>query len=302
MSVFFELRMTFHRLLSAGLFALTLGAVGCAVLPNAGDDTCAALGTDDGGCGLTPFGDAGGDSPTVAWDGGADGGVAAPLARLSLCSGDCKPDNAQACVAAPDAGDAGDDAGDQSCRVVLGAGQQTSAACASSGQGLDGASCTSGADCAAGYECVGTGTCRHYCCEDTACTSLTNNSYDTYFCDVATEHAASGAIVPVCQIVKECQLFGADQCNAGEACTIVEIDSGKGLVASCAATGDAKLGESCETAHCAAGYACIGAIGLRKCEQLCDDQNPCPSNSLTPNCNTKSQALLQFNGVGVCGG
>ena len=218
---------------------------------------------------------------------------------LALCGGKCSPDNALSC-----AGDAGDASG-ESCRIVLGAGQQTEATCSKAGAGGDGASCTSGADCAAGYECVGTGTCRHYCCDDIECSKLTqaNQNYETYFCDVESEHASSGAVVPVCNVVQHCALFG-DQCNAGEACTIVEISSNLagdgglnvGLVATCDATGDAKLNDSCETAHCASGLACLGPVGQRTCQQLCDTQHPCPTNT---SCNTKSQALMQYK-VGIC--
>lgn len=266
------------------------------------NDDCAgrANGGAEGGCGLISGTDGGGaDGYAVPWgDASLDAGAPAVLARDSLCAGDCSPDDPLAC-----AGDAGADADvpvTESCRVLLGVNQSRSAACATAGQGLDGASCTSGADCAPGFECVGNGTCRHYCCDDSACTTLSSTTYDTYFCDVASEHASSGAIVPVCQVVKQCQLFGAEQCNAGQACTIVEIDNGNDIAVTCADVGGATLGQSCETTHCAAGYTCWGAIGERTCEKLCDDQNPCPTNSTTPNCNNKTPKLAQM-GVGVCG-
>ena len=291
--------MTSRRLASAGLFALTLGAVGCAVLPDSLGNTCgikaSTTGDDDAGCGFVPTGDAASDGGAVAWDGGGDQVGSAPLARKSLCGDGCNPDNALACVAD------GGDAATESCRVVLGAGQQTSSECVKSGQGLDGASCTSGADCAPGFECVGTGQCRHYCCDDTACSALTNTTYNTYYCDLASEHASPGAVVPACEVVKDCQLFGMDQCGAGQACTIVEIEGGKSFVATCADVGEGALGDSCETQHCGSGLACIGAIGQRTCQQLCNGQHPCPANSSEPYCNTKSPALAQFDGVGVCG-
>jgi len=285
--------MILPRWLSAGLF---LAVAGCAALP-AGSSLCANE-NGNGDCGMipTPDGGAGGDGYAVAWDGGIDAATPNATPRGNLCGSTCSPDDARAC-----ASDAGlDDAGELSCRVVLGAGQQTSSTCAKAGDGEDGASCTSGADCAPGFECVGTGTCRHYCCHDDACTALTNASqdYSTYFCDVESEHASSGAEVPVCAIVQSCLPLKGQQCGTDQTCTIVEIDNGKNFVATCDAVGDAKLGESCEVAHCAAGFACIGSIGSRKCQQLCDDGHPC-SGSAT--CNVQSPDLAQFNGtLGIC--
>ncbi len=283
--------------LRKALMLVVAGVVGCAALPNAGDDLCAnkTLATADGGCGFIQ-GDAGTIDGFSTPDGGS-GDAANPtlLARSSLCGASpvCTPDDPQTCE-----GDAGD-ASTESCRMVLGTNQTTEATCVAAGQGDDGASCTSGADCAPGYECVGTGTCRHYCCADESCTTLTQNSstYDTYFCDIAQEHASSGAKVPVCMVVQHCSPLNPNQCGSGSTCTIVEINSGTNFVATCDTLGTAKLGESCETTHCAEGFACIGAIGQRSCQQLCNSTHPCGSNST---CNMKSQALMQYN-VGICG-
>jgi hypothetical protein len=294
-SVLIGLRMNFRRTFLA---AIALGTVGCAALPSNSFGGCLDKTADGTDCGIIQ-GDAGADAMPLPWDAAVPDAVGAGLvARSHLCGPECSPDDPLACV-----GDAGGDAASDACRVVLGAGQQTSTTCASAGDGTDGASCTSGADCAPGFECVGTGTCRHYCCDDSQCTTMTvnNGGYNTYFCDVANERAASGAVVPVCLVVQSCYPLKAEQCSAGQACTIVEIDDGKSLVATCDDVGDAKLGDSCETTHCAAGFACIGNIGERTCQQLCDSQNPCPANSATPNCNTKSPALAPFNGVGICG-
>jgi len=277
---------------------LTGFVVGCAALPAADDLGCLnkAETTADGGCGVITS-DAAGATPEAGLDANSsDGALLAPETRQSLCGTACLPDEANACV--EDAGSNTDDAGLESCRVVLGANQTTSSMCVSAGQGGDGASCQSGADCSPGYECVGTGTCRHYCCHDDSCTTMTADSttYDTYFCDVASEHASSGAKVPVCQVVVKCSPLTNDTCGPDQACTVVEINGGNDFVATCDAIGTAKLGDSCETTHCAAGLACFGTIGQRTCQQLCDDQNPCPSNAT---CNMKSQALMSF-GVGVC--
>lgn len=297
--------MTFRRLVSIALLVGGTGGAGCAALPDSASGPCLNS-TRNGECGQLIQSDAGSDGAALDWDasGSADAGVATPLTRSALCGGACEPDEPLACVddAGVDAG-ADDDAGDmglESCRVVLGANQQTSTACGNAGQNTDGQSCNSGADCAPGFECVGTGTCRHYCCHDDACTTLTKDSggYSTYFCDLATEHAASGAVVPVCSQVYKCTPF-VTQCPTDQTCTIVEIDGGSDYVATCDASGEGQAGDQCETQHCAANYACIGNIGSRTCQQLCDSVHKCSGTAAT--CNMQSPALAQFNGtVGVC--
>ncbi len=283
--------MTFRRTLLALLF----GSAGCAALPSAADDiTCPA----DASCTIIQP-DASADGSVYDVGFGSEAGTPPTLSRASLCSGNCSPDDVKACLVV----DGGvSDAGTLACRVGLGVNQKTETDCSKSGQGDEGASCTSGADCQPGYECVGTGTCRRYCCDESTCGALSNN-YDTYFCDIASEHASTGAIVPVCNAVTKCSLF-TDSCGMGQACTIVEIDNTTAdagpttnYVATCAALGDAKIDDSCETQHCGLGLACIGPIGQRTCQELCDSQHPCPQ-SLT--CKTNSQALAQFK-VGVCG-
>jgi hypothetical protein len=289
-SVFLDAQMTYRRTLLALLF----GLVGCAALPNAADDlACPA----DSSCTIIQP-DASADGASYDAGFGLDAGEPAPLSRASLCSGSCSPDDVKACLV-----DGGvSDAGALACRIGLGVNQKTETDCSKSGQGDEGASCTSGADCQPGYECVGTGTCRRYCCDESTCAAL-STTYDTYFCDIASEHASTGATVPVCNAVTKCSLF-TDSCAMGQACTIVEIDNTTAdagpttnYVATCAALGDAKIDDSCETEHCGLGLACIGPIGQRTCQELCDSQHPCPQ-SLT--CKTNSQALAQFK-VGVCG-
>jgi hypothetical protein len=279
--------MTFRR---PSLVAVALFAVGCAALPNAGDDILCQSAPD--ACKIITS-DGSADASFVDGQFAIDAGAPTAMPRTALCSGSCDPDSVTACA------DAGADSGAEACRVVLGAGQQTEATCSKSGVGTDGASCTSGADCAPGFECTGTGTCRAYCCSSEVCDKMTKdtNGYETYFCDVATEHASSGAIVPVCNLAVHCAPF-SDTCNAGEACTIVEVNNGNGLVATCDAVGTQLVGDSCEQAHCAAGLACLGTLGMRTCEQLCDPQHPCPANSGT-SCVTGVQALMNYK-VGVC--
>jgi hypothetical protein len=178
-------------------------------------------------------------------------------------------------------------------------GPQTAPVCLSAGPGGDGALCSVASDCAAGFECVGNGTCRHYCCDDGPCTTMTNASTNgtTYFCDVATENGAPTAKVPACLVVVPCMPLMSNTCYSTETCTIVEIDSSASLVATCDTAGTGVLGDSCETEQCAAGFACIGATGQRTCQQLCNAQHPC-SGSM--NCNMQSEALASFK-VGVCG-
>jgi hypothetical protein len=298
-SVFSGTGMTFRRLL---LVACLSAGVGCAALPSGDSTPCLNASSNGGDCGFwLPDGST--DAIAVPWEGGATDAGAGSLARSALCGGDCNPEDALACVGdgGLDAATVPDDAGAQSCRVVLGAGQQTSSACGKAGLGADGASCTSGSDCAPGFECVGTGTCRHYCCHDDECATLTtqSNGSSTYFCDIATEHAASGAIVPVCDVVQTCMPFSA-QCGTEQACTIVELDP-KNFVTTCDAVGPGKLGDSCETQRCAIGYACIGTTGARTCQQLCDNAHLCSGYAAT--CNTQSPALpkqLAGTSVGIC--
>jgi hypothetical protein len=292
-SVFFGLKqMTFRRTLLALAFASSFLVAGCAALPSLSDDiACPA----DSSCTVIQP-DASADASFYDVGPGNEAGGPPTLARASLCEGSCAPDDVKACLLDGGFGDAGY----QSCHVVLGVNQKTDTACGKSGQGGEGASCTSGGDCAPSYECVGTGTCRHYCCDESACGALGNYN-NKYFCDIATEHAASGAVVPVCNAVAPCQLF-SDTCGTGQTCTIVEIDTTTdagpttNYVATCDALGEAKTDDSCETQHCGPGLACIGPIGQRTCQELCDSQHPCPS-SLT--CKMSSQALAQYK-VGVC--
>jgi hypothetical protein len=290
-SVFFH--MTFRRIALVAL-ALALGTAGCAALPSVSDDI---LCSPDANCAIIQP-DASADATFYDVGVGTEGGTP-QQARASLCSGACSPDDAKSCLVDGGVGDAGYEA----CHVVLGVNQQTATACGKSGTGTEGASCTAGSDCAPGYECVGTGTCRRYCCDDNTCADLTaSNQYDTFFCDVANEHASTGAVVPVCNAVVPCALF-TDACPSNQACTIVEIDSTTqdagattSYIATCAGLGEAKIGASCETTHCGAGLACIGAVGSRTCQELCDSQHPCPTNL---SCKMNSQALQKYK-VGVC--
>ena len=267
--------------------ALLAGITGCAIIPLGADDIAIC---PDGGCPtFTP--DGGGFTDAVpGFDGYPEADV--PASRTTLCNtSDCNPDMASDCNVVTDSGAPATDASLRACRMV----QPAYASCVAAGAGADQASCTSSADCAPGYECVGDGICRHYCCNDDVCTGLGNSSNnETYFCDVAHEKAAPTVTVPVCFLVQPCKPLQTGVCGPNETCTIVETNNSMQLVATCDAIGKGVLGDSCETAQCAAGFACIGPIGGRTCQQLCNTSNPC-SGSLT--CNMKSQTF----GVGICG-
>lgn len=285
--------MTSHRILFwlVPASVAALGVAGCAAVPIFNGDLCS-----DAGCNL-PQADGGlADGFIAMSDAGPSPDAALEVpARASLCSSTntCKqPDDPTNCTNTTDGGaPMSDDASVEACRV----GSDDKLACTIAGTGENGASCTSASDCAPGYECVGAGTCRHYCCDDMACAVLGQQSSQSFFCDVDVEKAAPTVSVPVCFEVQKCQPLGMNSCGMGQACTLVEINNGLELVATCDLAGNGVAGDSCETAHCADGYACIGSIGTRTCQQLCDYTHPC-SGSLT--CDMKSSG--SFN-VGICG-
>ena len=282
--------MTSHRLLAV-LALLAFGA-GCAAVPSAlYDDTYC----QDGGCQNTPpDGGAMTDALLGAYDATGDAPTLTP-ARASLCSmTPCYPDETLSCVVAADSGVTADDAGLESCHVAAGG----TSVCSSTGTRRESESCNTSADCAPGYECTSDGTCHHYCCNDTACADLTQNSTTgmQYFCDVDHEKTNVSITVPVCFAVQHCQPLNGATCGTGHSCTLVEVNNGMQLqlVATCDITGSGTLGQSCETEQCADGFACIGSIGSRTCQQLCNSYNPCPG-MLT--CNMKSSG--SYN-VGIC--
>ncbi len=266
-------------------------AAGCATLPFASDDIAQCK--DSNNC--TASQDGGADA-SFGFDGGPTGEAGAvPLSRSTLCAGtECKPDEATSCKldgGTPDA------ATTLACHMSIVSGSQTEASCQAAGTGNDGAECTTSDDCAPAFECVGTGTCRHYCCDDGKCTEMSNSSnYNKYFCDVASEKVGI-AKVPVCEVIQPCEPLAPNACGPSKACTLVEIDNATKVVATCDETGPGVLNDSCEIDHCAAGFACIGTIGERTCQELCDTTHPCPQYL---SCNMKSQALSTFN-VGLCG-
>jgi hypothetical protein len=188
-------------------------------------------------CGLVPDG---GASDGGASDGASDGGDGDHASEAV-------PSSVLACHVAPtgDAGDAG-----------------VSPVCTSAGLGSEGSPCTHGTDCAAGYECV-ENACRHYCCAGASACSAAD------FCDVQPS-SDTGTLVPVCMPVVPCTLLlggAAGNCAAAnETCSVVRDDGTTG----CETIGAAQAGDSCDTAHCAAGLVCLGAVGARQCYTLCN--------------------------------
>jgi hypothetical protein len=241
-----------------------------------------------------------------------DAGVASVTTGNPLCfysyaadSGahNCQPDTSSQCgddagayhPPSDDAGDGGEPA--SACHVWADPEGQK---CLAAGPGLDGAQCQSGTDCAAGFECVGSpGQCRHYCCGGNA----SCDSASATFCDVqsmasgTSSGTKSSLNVPVCEPVRPCTLLvgaGAGSCPSGETCAVVKDDG----TTSCVAIGNVGIGGDCGVYHCAAQLTCLGAIGSRKCFQLCEVDSPtvCPTGTT---CTSSAQLFANAN-VGIC--
>jgi len=181
------------------------------------------------------------------------------------------------------------------CRVrKRGDGYVASCEDETNGLGTDGATCTEGADCAPGFDCIAGdkgGTCRRYCCSGSCAAQTAHNGGPT-FCDIRklvdfTEH-----LVPVCLPLKTCKLLQAGQCGDTETCAVVTEKGDTG----CVEIGNANVGDSCESQHCAAGLTCFGSPGDRRCYKLCKvDGADCGP---TQKCTTG--AVFQDTTFGVC--
>jgi hypothetical protein len=239
---------------------------------------------------LNPYGDPRGDSGNsraedVSVDATALPYEGSPLCNASRSRGACYPDDAP--ESASCSGDAGD-AASYACRVRVESGS-AQPACALSGQGKDGDPCQKGSDCGAGLECVGTGQCRRYCCDNDCGTSSTRPQ----FCDIQPLAESSSTKVPVCIGVKNCELLVDGHCAMNETCAVVKGDG----TTSCVAVGAAKVNESCDREHCAAGLVCLGPLGKRSCYQLCHtDKSACPTGL---KCRAK-EPLFPDPAVGIC--
>lgn len=285
------------RLLSAVMFgSVALLAGACSMNAALFDVPAATITPDDAG---SPS-----DASPINYDSRSDAAGVVSLCNVdtSDASITCNPDLSQQtklapmCGAAPaDGGKGGYDSGppapELACRVAKGA--TDAPVCSVAGSGGDGAACTTGEDCAAGFECVSSpGRCRHYCCDPTTCKS-TGTSNGPFFCDVQTQ-AAADVPVPVCEPVQPCKLLG-DTCGPDATCSIVDPSAG---VTSCVAIGPQRVGDSCESAHCGALLACLGAPGKRTCEQLCDasKSDSCPTGQ---SCK-QPWAVLKTSSAGLC--
>jgi hypothetical protein len=261
--------------------------------------------------------DAGDAAPTGSApddDGGADADLAPIVQSSELCVGTmCDPDQsstASSCDRAPDGGtyDPSANYGNAvlACRVQPSAAGTsndlgTEAACSVAGAGMEGASCDAATDCAAELDCVGMGTCRHYCCAgNSQCTAQE-------FCDIQPLATANTTRVPVCMPVVPCSLASAlsgataggagvgcpDSNGVAETCGIVREDGTTG----CVEVGDRTAGESCDTGHCLAGLVCLGALNARLCYALC---NTTQSQCAAPMTCQGGLPLFQDPTIGVC--
>ena len=254
-----------------------------------------------------------GASPEDDGGGGGDGGVAPLQQNNVLCAvtTTCDPDTAEmasSCHLAPDGGtydpSADYDADTLACRVqpamsVASDGVGLPTACSVAGSGAAGAMCTQPTDCAATLDCVGTGTCRQYCCAGNGQCGPQD------FCDIQPLAAATTTKVPVCMpiVTPGCSLQSAlpnpaasatPSCPKGQTCAIVREDGTTG----CVEAGDKTAGEPCNTDHCAEGLVCLGALNARLCYALCitTESGECPS----PMTCQGGLPLFQDPTVGVC--
>ncbi|HEY5242868.1 MAG TPA: hypothetical protein VIJ22_15420 [Polyangiaceae bacterium] len=262
-----------------------------------------------------PVGVDGGDAGASSSDAGGELQNAAPtlegspLCNTPLTGGSCYPDDpttAKACGVAPDGGtysaSGGYDNAALSCRVVAttpdATGTAQAPACAPAGNAGEGSWCKSSNECQAGFDCVGSGTCQHYCCSGNAeCGPELPVAVADEFCDIQATTQATGVEIPVCMPIHPvggCQLLDANACAETETCSVVRDDGST----SCVAIGGAKAGQLCEKDHCAASLVCLGTVGARTCYQLCE-------TSTARECSTTQQCkgglpLFPDPTIGVC--
>ncbi|MGD0527966.1 MAG: hypothetical protein ABSE49_22725 [Polyangiaceae bacterium] len=262
-----------------------------------------------------PVGVDGGDAAAAALaDAGPADQAQAPATQGSpLCNapltGSCYPDDlstAKACGLAPDGGaynaSAGYDNVTLACRVVAtppdANGVAQAPACEPAGTAGDGSWCKSSDECQAGFDCVGSGTCQHYCCSgNTECGPELPQAVADEFCDIQPTTQATGIEIPVCMPIHPpggCQLLDPSACSTTETCSVVRDDGST----SCVGIGGAKAGQPCDKEHCAASLACLGAVGSRTCYQLCD-------TSTAQQCSTTQQCkgglpLFPDPTIGIC--
>ena len=206
----------------------------------------------------------------------------------------CYPDDAiNACDLAADAGASDADAAAENwagpaCHVVA-AGSSPSTACFPAGLGLTNATCSRSTECAAGHECVGDGSCRHYCCGGNSACQINE------FCDVQSTTQDPNTLVPVCMPEVPCLLLNDETCPASQQCTVVREDGST----SCVGVGTARDGDLCDAEHCARGLVCIGAQSAPRCAPLCYTTNHRACESTGRTC-IGTLPLFPNPTIGVC--
>ena len=233
----------------------------------------------------------------------ADAAAATPYQGSPLCNASrsttCYPDDpttAQFCKLAPDGGPYGATSGYDNavlaCHVQSAADGKAQAVCTAAGAGTSASACLGPTDCASGFECIGSGTCQHYCCmgED-ACET-------NQFCDIQSTSTTAQAKVPVCMPIRPplgCQLLGATSCSVGQTCAVVRVNG----ATSCVAIGTASVGDTCDEVHCGRDMVCLGSPGQRRCSQLCRTASPAEHCSASQTCKS-TLPLFQNPEFGVC--
>ena len=255
---------------------------------------------------VNPAADAGADVVDASAAPADAGDVAlSPISRSPLCgmsptpavaaASACDPDSpttVQACDLGPDAAETSANAA-PACRLQAAdaAASSVAPACVAAGPGGDGSWCKTSSECAASYDCVGAGTCQHYCCGgNTECVT-------SEFCDVQPTTQTPDLVVPVCMPIQSCNLLAQpSSCPQGQTCSVVRENGLTG----CVAIGTQQVGEPCDQAHCAAGLACLGTPGERECYQLCHTANPSECASSQQTTCTGGLPLFPDPSVGIC--
>jgi hypothetical protein len=148
------------------------------------------------------------------------------------------------------------------------------AACVLAGSGGIDAPCLDGSDCQPGLACVGNvaGRCRPYCCDHSACRSVSGTHCSEEPLLGVPEVAGRAPMVPVCVPAVECSLAEDYPC-VGNACacpddTACMVVSAEGKT-SCVTPGDGAQGEACP---CQWGHICSATSN--RCEKLCQTAAP----------------------------
>jgi hypothetical protein len=251
-----------------------------------------------------PDGDEDGGIAPVPLDGSVRIVVGSPLCNATFASV-CYPDfptNAKSCGLAPDGGafnvSGGNDDAPLACHVQRADNAAGVApTCTPRGMQTDTSpgGCTQPSDCRETYECVGSGTCRSYCC-DGQCPDPTE------FCDIQPTVADPTLHVPVCMPIRSCGLLDqasdAGSCNSrSQTCAVVRENGATG----CVAIGRKQAGEECDTEHCGRGLVCLGPSGQRRCYILCHTgpgSTECASTA-RQTC-LRSAPLFPVPGIGIC--